>query len=508
MGDVEEVVEKEAFPEVDAEYEDEYTDFKSQLRALVLSIARQLYCSCSVMMFPVLSQIYQHVKRETPPIEVDLDPDDKYFSIDEEHFAFIVFDRGLLTPSITGFIIGGILLRFIGRKYTIILTNFLHVVLLSYAFLSGVEEFYPYNLSLVNVFVRNIGYMSFFIYLAEITSPTFRAFFMGFYVLNENIARIKVDTARNEGKVNKMFRNVTVITSLSFLLAIFTPETPFWLTLKGNPEKAEEIFTWIRAGYSDVDEFNQMLSTIEDYSGDKRILKRILSRTFIVGFIFSILVILCDINPCKLMEVVLHDNYLDYDTQTQDDIDNLALIIDEPSKYFTRNKMNGVVFFLAFNFILPRKLFYVMSYSLGILIVVVIRYNLSSIETLMQFSSYCLMPPYLGTTALQHILAVEMFPTTLREIGLVARSIFNVFYLYADDFSTSPDGYFPLRWINRPLYYAQFFISLIGIPVLLIFMPETKTTNIYELDQVISDLPGEDFTSVDGENAVGESEEN
>ncbi|KAK7574371.1 hypothetical protein V9T40_011562 [Parthenolecanium corni] len=507
MGDVEDVVEEGALSEADVEFEDKYTDFKSQFRALVLSIARQLYCSCSVMMFPVLSQIYISVERETPPIDVDLDPDHKYYQYDREHFAEIVFDRGLLTPSITGFIIGGILLRFIGRKYTIILTNFLHVVLLSYAFLSGVEEIYPYNLSFANAFVRQMGYMSFFIYLAEITSPTFRAFFMGFYVLNDNVAGIKVDTARNEGTVNEMLRDMTVITSLSFLLAIFTPETPFWLTLKGNPENAEEIFTWIRAGYSDMDEFNQMLSTVEDYSGDKRILKRILSQTFIMGFIFSILLILCGFNPCKLMEVVLHDNY-SQETMTQQENKDLYQIVTEQVKYLARNRMYGVVFFLVFNFILPRKLIYVMSYSLGILIVVVERYQLGSTDTLTQFSSYCLMPPYLGTTSLQHILAVEMFPTTLREIGLVARSIFNVFYLYAQDFGTIPYEYFPLRWINLPLYYALFFISLIGIPFLLIFMPETKNTNIYELDKVISDLPGEDFTSVDGENAVGESEEN
>ncbi|KAK7574372.1 hypothetical protein V9T40_011563 [Parthenolecanium corni] len=273
MGDVEEVVEEGALSEADVEYENEHTDFKSQFRALALSIARQLYCSCSVMMFPVLGKIQLSVTNETPPIGVDIDPNDEYAKIDEEHFQLIVFNGGIMTPSMTGFIIGGILLRFIGRKYTIILTNFLHVVLLSYAYLSGVEKGYPYNLALANAFVRQMSYMSFFIYLAEITSPTFRAFFMGFYLLNENNAHTKVKTAQGEGKVNEMLRDMTVITSLSFLLAIFTPETPFWLTLNGNPNKAEEIFTWIRAGYSDMDEFNQMLSTVEDYSGDKRILK-------------------------------------------------------------------------------------------------------------------------------------------------------------------------------------------------------------------------------------------
>ncbi|KAK7574369.1 hypothetical protein V9T40_011560 [Parthenolecanium corni] len=388
MGDVEEVVEKEALPEVDAEYEDEYTDFKSQFRALVLSTVRQLYCSCCVMIFPALGIIYR-----TLPTNVNIpykhDPEDVFANLDHEHLVKFQFAKTL----------------------------------------------YPYNLSLANAFVRDMSYMSFYIYLAEITSPTFRAFFMGFYVLNENIALKKFETAQTEGKVNEMFRDVTVITSLSFLLAIFTPETPFWLTLKGDPEKAEKIFTWIRAGYSDVDEFNQMLNTVEDYSGDKRILKRILSRTFIVGFIFSILVILCDINPCILMEIVLHDYYFKSAKETQEEVDEVAKIIDE-------------------------------------------------------------------------IMSHEMFPTTLREIGLVARSIFNVLFLYADRFGEKARINFTLRWISRSLVYAQFFISLIGIPLLLTFMPETKDTNIYELDQVISDLPGEDFTSVDGENAVGESEQN
>ncbi|KAK7574368.1 hypothetical protein V9T40_011559 [Parthenolecanium corni] len=486
MDDLEEVVEGEALAEAEAEFEDEYTDSRSPFRALVLSIARQFFCSCSVMMFPVLSLIYRTIKTELNIVnlsgsEVDI----------KNRNALIALEGDIMITAMIGFIIGGLLLRFMGRKYTIVLTNFLHVVLLSYTLSFGVQEHYPYHLSLANAFVREIGYMSFFIYLAEITSPKFRAFFMGFYVLNETIAKKIVFIAQDGRKVYEMFRDVTVITSLSFLLAIFTPETPFWLTLKGNPEKAEEIFTWIRAGYSDMDEFNQMLSTVEDYSGDKRILKRILSRTFIMGFIFSILVSIGTFNPGALMDVVLHDYYSKSDEPTENEKFEIDKINAQTfgNKYLIQDKINAVLIFLILNFVVPRKLLYFMSYSFGLLIIVVIRFKLGTLETLIHFSSYSLSTTSLGTAPLQNILAVEMYPTTLREIGLVATSVFRALHLHACNyFSHQPERWFPVQWISRSMNYITLYISLIGIPFLLIFMPETKNTNIYLLDQVKSGL--------------------
>ncbi|KAK7573599.1 hypothetical protein V9T40_010790 [Parthenolecanium corni] len=180
--------------------------------------------------------------------------------------------------------------------------------------LSMARQALPSSAALIHIIVKDFGFVAFFVYLAEITSPPFRAFFMTFYSFNQVIIHGRLHDAVPRNRVNQMLRNSAMLTVVSFVLAIFIPETPFWLILKDDSEKAEEIFTWIRGGNSDATEFNQMLASSENIAS-KGIIAYLRSGTFFIGMIFSIFIVICSFNPTVLMEVVLYDFYLTHNEE-------------------------------------------------------------------------------------------------------------------------------------------------------------------------------------------------
>lgn len=90
----------------------------------------------------------------------------------------------------------------------------------------------------------------------------------------------------------------------------------------------------------------------------------------------------------------------------------------------------------------------------------------------------------------------QIYPTALREIGvastaslcLVSKYLSRVFYEEAQE------GV-PRKFVDREWNLFIFFASLIGMPFLLLFMPETKDINMYELNEfklsLTSRTPGE-----------------
>ncbi|KAK7575976.1 hypothetical protein V9T40_012262 [Parthenolecanium corni] len=196
-------------------------------------------------------------------------------------------------------------------------------------------------MSMIHSLLKEIGHVAFYIYLAEITSPKFRAFFMGLYYFYQASIDEEISAALDERRMNRMLRNCAVLATFTSVFAVFVPETPFWLALKSKSDKAEEIFTWIRAGNSGRSEFNQMLTQAKNIQS-KGVMKFIKSRTFAIAMIFTSFIVICAFNPCSVIEVIFNDSYFpEGSTPNEEQMSELNEVMKAPANYLKRNEFYG-----------------------------------------------------------------------------------------------------------------------------------------------------------------------
>lgn len=311
--------------------------------------------------------------------------------------------------SVIATICSAILLYLLGRKIMVIIANLQQLIVLLYTCGTEVGNLVPYSVSLVYKFVKEFSLVTYIIYMAEITSPTFRAFFLGFYSFQEIGVRKEMKTASEGGTMNLMIRNLAIVNGFAFLLACFVPETPFFIIFKDDQEKSEETLRWLRTDdpNANILEFNQMLATAENIkmSGFGQ---RIVSRTFILGLIFSCFLILCDFDPCTTMNAYLNDLYL-----TDDNMNKDPMIMDDVYNIINAWKGENLRFyavtsFLVYSFVIPRKIIFLVSYTSSVLIIAFVALKLGSINLLIMVASLCDMTQSLGVSQLVMILPVEV----------------------------------------------------------------------------------------------------
>lgn len=279
---------------------------------------------------------------------------------------------------------------------TIVIANLLFIVVLlhPYESPSDREHVRPYYLVLEYVFVSEFSLAPYLIYLAEITSPTFRAFFIGLYVF-EGTGIKGMKLVPRELPMKRVFRYCAIVTSFSLILALFLPETPFFVMLKGNREKAEETFSWLRAGDSNTRELHQMTARAENITEYKELRQTLVSRTFLLGLIFSCFIVICTFDPCAIIQAFLND------FNSHDDAKKPILKrVGDSFRYCF------AALFLAYNFIVPRKVIFLLSYLLGILIVAIQKLGPTNLLT--EIESYCHLTQVLGISELVLILPVEV----------------------------------------------------------------------------------------------------
>lgn len=275
----------------------------------------------------------------------------------------------------------------------------------------GVKNSVPYYLSLLHVFVIDFSLLTYSIYLAEITSPTFRAFFIVLYLFEEIGVEKKIQTALGdtESGIYQMFRDCAIVTSFSLLLSMFVPETPFFVMLKGNPEKAEETFRWLRGGASNTSEFRQMIARAENITETNLFQQHIVSKTFILGLMFSFFLLLCVFEPCVALNTFLNDFYIPLDKKidriTDKELRDIDFAKGQVGEYV---RLYIVSLFLVYNFIVPRKIIFLVSYVSSVLIIAIITLKLGTIELLIKIAPYCNLTEIIGLSPLVLILPVEV----------------------------------------------------------------------------------------------------
>lgn len=134
----------------------------------------------------------------------------------------------------------------------LLINQYFHLQLASYQtgktkfnrFLRLTEEFHC--LLIIHGCVR-ISFIVMVVYVVEVAQPSLRAFFIAaifpFFAFGL-MARLYIHKTT-------ILLPAIAVQIIAFVLALFAPESPYWLASRGKPEAAEEEFTWLRYGGDD-----------------------------------------------------------------------------------------------------------------------------------------------------------------------------------------------------------------------------------------------------------------
>lgn len=122
--------------------------------------------------------------------------------------------------------------------------------------------------------------VSIFVYVAEVTSPKWRAFIISLYFLIYQIAFFLGDVFADKLKICNFFCMATITTTL--VLSYLIPESPYWLVMADERFLAEQNFQYLRAGSSSPAEAGELFAKAEMDAADKRrgMMTNILSARF------------------------------------------------------------------------------------------------------------------------------------------------------------------------------------------------------------------------------------
>lgn len=307
-----------------------------------------------------------------------------------------------------GYICCGIAWYFMGCRATVIASHVLNLLIAVLAY-SVYETINLNRYSQFAVgFVSLFSSLAFYVYVAEVADNTFRAFFMGlFMVVNFGVAR-KFWSMMAGGQLPLLYRFTVVLALFSAVSSIFLPQTPFSLALKGDPQKARRVFAWFRAGDSDAAECEQMLATAQNIAQRGDLAKKILSPSFAVGMAICFFLGICELFPCDPHIVFAHERYA-----TKNHTQALYVMANQffYSIMAPQNQLDyilrGGLLYQVLCFVIPRKILYVGSITVNLLLSVPVVLQMDN-ELLKTITPYCFTSGYGGRFQSVFLLPVEV----------------------------------------------------------------------------------------------------
>ncbi|KAJ8949160.1 hypothetical protein NQ318_012908 [Aromia moschata] len=194
-----------------------------------------------------VSMIIGYSSAYTSPAQISLE---KEFSITQNQMSWISSFMPL--GALVGGLCGGTLIEYLGRKWTILLTNILFLAAWSVNYFAQSYE-YLYASRIISGTSVGIASLTLPVYLAETIQPEVRGT-LG--LLPTAFGNIGILVCFLFGTVYqwKILALIGAIISLPFLVLIwFIPETPRHLVAKGKDEKSRESLQWLRGPSTDVD---------------------------------------------------------------------------------------------------------------------------------------------------------------------------------------------------------------------------------------------------------------
>lgn len=246
------------------------------------------------------------------------------------------------------------------------------------------------------------------VYVAEMADPTSRAFFLGqyFFTFASGLALVSYFPA-----ASKFIFILTFVLGVgSLVLAIRSPETPYWLALTDQREDAEELFNWLRGGTADNMESFLMFNQAEEESIAKMngIVSNVVTSNFFLPLTLIFVTFLADDSICNLLGRVAIDyvKFYQYDDTVYHDpyIGPVTLALIFKSMF----PIIGCAIFLGFTFIFGRRVLYFGSELLSLSLFS--SYALAPVDmTIPYMSTYsCLICTFVGGKQIPAILAPEV----------------------------------------------------------------------------------------------------
>lgn len=246
----------------------------------------------------------------------------------------------------------------------IIVTNvcYLLLILLEYSssILSDNNLHAPAMIGLgLNSFATSVSMF----YVAEISTATFRAFFLGFNLTTSYAVEIVKPKTADAQQIQQLLIICAILSFLSSLVSIIVPETPYYLALRGNLREAKAVFTWIRVGRL-TDEYESMINKVQDTMEKEGIIKKISSSAFVVCMILSMSLKIFNYNGCALQQQLLVQLYLNK-KQYAYLIEEYKPLLD--NQIFAYHTFIGCCIFSFISLVIPRKMIYGIGFLLTIL---------------------------------------------------------------------------------------------------------------------------------------------
>lgn len=107
-----------------------------------------------------------------------------------------------------------------------------------------------------------------FVYVAEVASPKWRAFFISLYFLIYQVAYLLGDAFAGQPKIANFVCMAT--TTASLVLSFLVPESPYWLTLAGDRAAGQHSFQYLRPGAADAAEGRELLARADAGLAEKQ----------------------------------------------------------------------------------------------------------------------------------------------------------------------------------------------------------------------------------------------
>lgn len=157
-------------------------------------------------------------------------------------------------------------LYFFGRKISLVISQLMFLLSLS------INEYYSDRLSLPSTAGLEEDYFCLFaqhicmriyvivmvVYVTETSQPSWRALFIGLFFTPFLLA---IFLGRCFLPAPSRLSAAIITQIFSVAMSMLAPETPYWLALKGEREAAEQMYTYLRGGLGDLNEFEAMVDT-------------------------------------------------------------------------------------------------------------------------------------------------------------------------------------------------------------------------------------------------------
>lgn len=308
--------------------------------------------------------------------------------------------------------LGGVLaslftLYYLGRKKSLIISAVLFLAPLL-IFMLDIDPYTDYVGVIIVHFAVRYQYVTLSVYVAEMADPSSRAFFLGqyFFTFAGGLAVVSYFPV-----ASKFIFILTFVLGVgSLVLAIRSPETPYWLALTDQREDAEDVFNWLRGGTADIAESFLMFNRAEEESIVKMegIVSTVGRSNFLLPLTLIFMIFLADDSICNLLGKITVDyvNFYQYDDTFYYEpyLGTVTLALIFRSMF----PLIGCAIFLGFTFIFGRRVLYFGSEVLSLSLFS--SYALAPVDmTVPYMSTYsCLICTYVGGKQIPAILAPEV----------------------------------------------------------------------------------------------------